>query len=390
MLKVNHIEQRLLELAIVFTVLSFSPNDTVQKIFNILMLALWGLSFFFMLKQRYIRVGTYARIMIGFYIFWYIVTNVLFWAGKYQSTGLGVVSFLPYCIVFSIIGNNMWQKEGSNVKNLCYAVVIGEIGLLLTLAPMMSVLTTQYYLFGAKNQMGQILGLGILVEFYVISYYTRNFVTKCLLYLLGAVSFVMLAVLRSRTPIISVAVVFLFDFLMKKNKTRKDYLSIGVIVLIVTVTIYLLGGVEFLKSMYTNDLNSSERNFNTLTSGRGELYIQALQEFLQSPYFGLGAYAYVDNFVINAMRCGGLALLLTLVPIAYGILYNNIKQSTRFLSNKDSDHKTEILFITLRCFSIYFFSISLMEGYPPFGPKTSVFMLWLLSGMAETEMKNRQ
>lgn len=390
MLKVNHIEQRLLELAVVFTVLSFSTNNTVQRVSNLLMLFFWGLSFFFLLKQRYIRIGTYARIMIGFYIFWYVFTVILFWVGEYRSTGLGVVSFLPYCIIFCVIGNNMWLKEGVSLEKLCYAVVIGEIVLLLTLAPMVPMLRTHFYQFGAKNQMGQILGLGILVEVFVISVYTRSSVVKYLMYLLGAVSFMMLAIIRSRTPIASVAVVFIVDFVMKKNKTQKDYLYIGVIVLIAAIAVYLLGGMAFLGSMFTNDMNSTEKNFNAFTSGRGDLFLQSFQEFLQSPVYGLGAYAYVDNFVINAMRCGGSALLLTLVPIAYGTLFNNIIKSGRLLSQKGLNRGTEILFVALRYFSIYYFCVSLMEGYPPFGPKTSVFMLWLLSGMAETEARNRQ
>lgn len=390
MLKVKHIEQRLLELAVVFTVLSFSPNNTVQRVSSLLMLAFWGLSFFFLLKQRYIRIGTYARIMIGFYIFWYVLTVILFWTGEYRSTGLGVVSFLPYCIIFCVIGNNMWLKEGISVENLCYAVVIGEVGLLLSLAPMVPVLRTEYYLFGAKNQMGQILGLGILVEVFLIAVYTHSPIVRYLMYLLGVGSFMMLATIRSRTPIASVTVVFIIDFVMKKNKTQKNYLYISVIVLISAIAVYLLGGMDFIRSMFTNDMNSTERDFNTFTSGRGDLFVQSFQEFLGKPFFGLGAYAYVDNFVINAMRCGGLALLLTLVPIAYGILFNNIIKSGRLLSQNGLNRGTEILFITLRYFCIYYFCVSLMEGYPPFGPKTSVFMLWLLIGMAETEARNRQ
>ena len=390
MLKVNHIEQRLLELTVAFTVLSFSTNNTVQRVSNLLMLFFWGLSFFFLLKQRYIRIGNYARIMIVFYIFWYVFTVILFWVGEYRSTGLGVVTFLPYCIIFCVIGNNMWLKEGVSVEKLCYAVVIGEIGLLLTLVPMVPTLRTHFYQFGAKNQMGQMLGVGILVEVLTISRYTRSLVVKYLMYLLGAATFLMLTIIRSRTPIASVAVVYLIDFVLKKHKTQKDYLYMGVIVLITVIAVYLFGGMAFLGSMFTNDMHSTERDFNALTSGRGDLYIQSFQEFLQSPVYGLGAYAYVDNFVINAMRCGGSVLLLTLVPIAYGTLFNNIIKSGRLLSQKVLNRGTEILFVALRHLSIFYFCVSLMEGYPPFGPKTSVFMLWLLSGMAETEVRNRQ
>lgn len=154
-----------------------------------------------------------------------------------------------------------------------------------------------------------------------------------------------------------------------------------------------MGGTEFLRDLFDIDSESemtSAEGLNSMTSGRLDGYKLAIKDFIRSPVIGIGAYAYIDNFIICTLRTGGILSAIFILPFVYGKLFNEFKKVNVIIDQKsDYDDRVVNIMFLLKCFIIYFFVISLMEGYPPLGPGTSVFLLWILFGIADN-MKEKE
>lgn len=157
-----------------------------------------------------------------------------------------------------------------------------------------------------------------------------------------------------------------------------DFVTIGGILMVVFIAVTQLGGMTYLQNFFGLTENSS---FDDVTSGRGALFQIAIRDFLNSPFVGKGGYAYIDNFILNVLRCGGLLLGIVLIPLVYSKLFSSIKLSRKKLAVYDRKSDYALVFNSLQSMAVFYFVISLMEGYPPLGPNTSVFFLWLIMGI---------
>ena len=109
-------------------------------------------------------------------------------------------------------------------------------------------------------------------------------------------------------------------------------------------------------------------DINTLSSGRLGLYVQALDNFIESPILGVGRY-YVDcSYIYILAESGIIGFLL--------IEFIWLKRIVLNLKHKYSPYARPYM---LTSFVIFYFIESLLEGQPPFGPGVSSFMFWMLS-----------
>lgn len=382
----GNIDNFITELAVIVTVLSFSPNMTVESICSLLMYGLWGLLLVIKICQRKFYVDSFVKGALFFFVFWYAFTRILYAIDVYPSAGLGVVTYLPYCTVFYAIGMNYQVDREGSIKRLVRAFVIGQIFLMITLLPYLDELQTQYYQFVAKNQMGQMLGLGIIFELLILTQIYQSLVKKVILWIASGFSLLALMIIHSRTPLIAIMVVVIFNFVLKKEKRKTDFLTIGGGLIVIGFVIIQLGGISYLQELFGMTENGS---FNDITNGRGSLFIIAIQDFLKSPIVGLGGYAYVDNFVLNVLRCGGLLLGIVILPLTYSKLFDSIKIARQNIAIYDRKSDYGLIFNSLQSMTIFYFVVSLMEGYPPLGPNTSVFFLWLIMGIGNQIVRSK-
>lgn len=372
------IDNIITELAVVVTVLSFSPNNAIANICEMIMYALWGFVIILKICQQNFRVDNFAKGLIVFYLFWYALTQILYALEIYPSAGLGVVSYLPFCIIFYVVGMNYRLEKDDAVKRLVRAFVIGQIFLLVTLLPQLDAIQSDFYQYSAKNQMGQMLGIAVVFELLILNESYNNIFKKVFLWICSGFSLIALLIIRSRTPLIGLIVVLVAQFIWKKNKKALDYLYAACVVIVCAIAIIQLGGIPYLMDLFEIGTGAS---MNDLTSGRGDHFGIALREFWRNPIVGIGGYAYVDNFVLNVLRCGGLLLGMVLIPAVYMKLFSNVSMARQKISLYDTRSDYGLVFRTLLCMSIFYFIISLMEGYPPLGPNTSVFFLWVIMGI---------
>ncbi|MBQ8002484.1 MAG: O-antigen ligase family protein, partial [Clostridia bacterium] len=364
------------QIAIILTVLSFSPDERIANTCGIVMFAFWGVVVLFKIFDRHLYWDNYVKYLIVVYAVWFLATKVFFSTGLYPSGGVGVVTFLPYCMIFYIIGLNFCDKENS-VSNIITAFFIGEILLTLTLLPYLEAISESRYEFLAKNQMGQMLGTGVVFGFFILFQHYKNIVAKIVVLILASVSLMSLLVVGSRTPLIAIGVIAIISFVSKKEKKGSDYAFALAIIIAIAITVSFLGGLDYVLELFELNDTSSSLDINDMTSGRFTLYEQALVEFVQSPLIGIGAAYYVDNFIINILRCGGVLLLILMLPISYGKMYSTYKKTSEIAAHTDNS----ILVSASKTLLIFYFVVSLMEGYPPMGPGTSTFFMWLLIGI---------
>ena len=384
------IDRYLVGFAALTSILSFSSNASIARICGILMLLFWAGAIGLMFFQKKIEFNNTIKYMLFTYVFFFFFFKLMYRLGFYPSGGAGQARFLIFCVMFYIVGYNYeWKKENA-LKTILMFSFVGYFILMLTTITMLNQIEDS--VIWSKNQLGQMLGSAIIFEIFILPKMVKSKYMKLIMYACSFPTLIALMDIHSRTPIIALTVITIVNFVMKKKKTSNDYwLAAGVIV-IMCLLVYTLGGIEFLKELFEIDSDtniSSVEGLNDITSGRIDGYSEAFRDFAKSPVLGIGAYAYMDNFVVCTLRTGGIVLAVFILPFVYGKLFSSFRNANAFLNTHIKEENIYFIMYILRCFSLFFFVVSLMEGYPPLGPSTSVFMLWLIMGMAENIMTER-
>ena len=381
------IDTYLVAFAVLTSILSFSSNTSISGICSALMLLFWPGAIGLMFFRKKIEFNNTIKYMIFTYVFFFFFFKLMYHLGFYPSGGSGQAGFLIYCVMFYIVGYNFPWKNYKALNTVLVFSFIGYFILMLTTFTMLNEIEDS--VLWSKNQLGQMLGIAVIFEVFILPRVVKSKYMKLAMYACSIPTLIALMDIHSRTPVIALTVVTIVNFVLKKNKTNNDYwMAFGVLVL-VGFLIYCLGGIEFLKELFEIDSDtnlSSAEGLNDMTSGRLDGYAIAFKDFAKSPILGIGAYAYMDNFVVCTLRTGGIVLAVFILPFVYVKLFSSFKNANIYLESYNKDENVNVIMYILRCFSLFFFVISLMEGYPPLGPSTSVFMLWLFMGMAESIM----
>ena len=120
-------------------------------------------------------------------------------------------------------------------------------------------------------------------------------------------------------------------------------------------------------------------DLNTFSSGRMDVWSDALVAAKESPLIGLGSY-YVDCFYINTYANIGL----------FGSLFVFMLWGIRVAVNSfrgfNARHQLTFLnwlWVTAFSLTVFYLIESILEGNPPFGPGASSFLFWMLSGLLD-------
>lgn len=383
------LEKYLVSFAIFTSILSFSPNTSISGICGRLMYLFWGVTLILKFFQSRMQLNQTVKYMFFTYALFFVLCYFFYFMGFYPSSGSGNAGNLGFCAIFYLIGYNYSWKEDVSINLILIMCTFAY--LIITYTSFIMSIEIHNSVLWSKNQLGQMLGSALIFEVIIIPRKLKNRIIKIFLYFSGAISLIALMNIRSRTPIIASLIVFITMFIAKKNKTRKDYGIAFLAIIAISLLILYMGGTDFLIELFDlesdSEMNASE-SLNNMTSGRLDWYKLALQDFLSSPIIGIGAYAYIDSFFICTLRTGGILMAIFVLPFVYGKLYKEFKNSNKIINSKeDFDNNVIDVMYIVRCFTIYFFVISLMEGYPPLGPGTSVFLLWIFYGISDNITK---
>ena len=380
------IELLIIDIAILTSILSFSTFDAIAEICFSIRYVFWVLALFVIYIQSRNKLDFTIKYMAFTTVLFILLNFVFHMLGYYPYTTTGIAGYVGFCMSFYTVGYNFqWQSE-KDVKSLFVVSFIAYIILLITAIPEVGKHQEAIYLFEQKNQLGQMLGSGVIIQAFFLARLTNNRLFKIMLYFCSGLTLIALMLIHSRTPLIALVVLAIVTFCSKKNKTQNDFVMAIIFVAVIIIAITFLGGTQFIKELFewndTTNLNTVE-GINDVTSGRIDGYIKALRDFIKSPLIGIGFHAYVDNFVICCLRSGGLLFALFAVPFIYSKMFRMFS-ATRHITEED---KPDSLIVNLkhlaRNYTLYFFVVSIMEGFPPVGPGASIFLLWLIYGLTD-------
>lgn len=236
-------------------------------------------------------------------------------------------------------------------------------------------LLAKEYVFPQKNSAAQIWCSSVFLAISFIK--PKSFFQKLLLYM--GCGYIILIVFMSqcRTAILALGVVTILSVLRKsKRRILWVLLLIGVFIALISIPVVreLLNQALLIKKYKGTDLN-------TFSSGRLDLYLDALKQFQVSPILGVGKF-YVDCSYIRILTESGIIGFLLIESVwAHQIRINLIRSCYTVLGDITS------LMVAMTAFYIV---ESFLEGYPPFGPGVSSFMFWFLNGIVGCGLPNKK
>ena len=236
-------------------------------------------------------------------------------------------------------------------------------------------LLAEQYVFPQKNSAAQIWCSSVFLAISIIK--PKSFCQKLILYM--GCGYIILIVFMSqcRTAILALGVVTILSVLRKsKRKILWVLLLIGVFIALISIPVVqdLLNQALLINKYKGADLN-------TFSSGRLDLYLNALKQFQGSPIIGVGKF-YVDCSYIRVLTESGLIGFLLIESVWVHQIHINIKRS-RYTVLGDITS----LMVAMTAFYII---ESFLEGYPPFGPGVSSFMFWFLNGIVGCGLSNKK
>lgn len=364
--KKDIIAKYLLQLTISVTI--FSQISAVADIFRPIMYLLWLLmvSYLGLSKVGKMKVSSFTAT----FLFCYTLFALYCLIRLSVDSDYEVASYLQLMLVpllVSIVSDLLDQKltkadlilicKNYVVCSLIFAVYINFT----FFSSYQAWLDSNSYLFASKNSAAQIWCTAMLIIYYVILPVAKR---KYLWYASIFYLLILCGLSQCRTAILGLACVLIFNILMHSKHKVKWML---VLCLSLGGLLFLSETRQFISQAFLIDKYAGA-DINTLSSGRLGLYVQALDNFIESPILGVGRY-YVDcSYIYILAESGIIGFLL--------IEFIWLKRIVLNLKHKYSPYARPYM---LTSFVIFYFIESLLEGQPPFGPGVSSFMFWMLS-----------
>ena len=365
-------------LGIITSILAFCNNAALASVCKYAMYAFWGISLVLILLKGRFRLRPIMFIMLLVYGIMFAAGRFFYSVGLYQSSGPGPAMCLPYCVLFYFIGyncqNDRRRDAGIFIKAYLFAHIVFVVLKLIFIRQ-----AAENY--SGKNLSAQIIGMGIILALFVLPMFEQRKWLLWVFRLFAIFSFFVLIQMHSRTP--ALAVLLTTVYWLFSQKAKKQYYLIAL--LMIGFSIYYFtteGGSNFLFDYLQGDKSQDELTWSVVTSGRTDLYAEVVREIIQHPLIGQGAWAYLDSFPIHVLRTGGLLAAALIFPVAYGGIFRYVRADFREGHQHENGQRDSVLRLTgLIC--VYYFVVSLFEGYPPLGPNLSAFMLWIMIGLAD-------
>lgn len=225
-----------------------------------------------------------------------------------------------------------------------------------------------------KNQVGQLIALGIILSYIFFILETKK-ITKYLMLILFFILFFFLIIVKCKTAILAVFIsVSIISFKSFNKETLKKYLLFGMPIFILFLVIYadelILGIFEVLGLEFGASVNE-------LTTDRSSRNIEALQYIKNNPFQGeLLNYSNIDlihNWIlIRAVRYGVL-LILPMLIFYLMILFFGIREIYKTRLNN---------FFQIGCFLLIVpYISSFAEPGAPFSPGSMFCFIYVFLGI---------
>ena len=367
----------LISLLTILTYVDFFPDAIRYNLSYIVWLMVLVECFVECLITGRIRLKKAAITYVGLGLVFIVVVALFdFFSSNHYFSGGGVIySILVALLVFIcgvLLGNKLNEED---VEVICRWYALGAV--LLAIILIINTggdfgLKNRVYGGLNKNSVGQILSSAATILIIGISSKKgrSNTVIRISLSLL---LIVVLFLIRSRTCILCFSISVIIMLLSRyTNKKVKRWIVTALLILFAVI----ISNDTFRNILVTNILlaNRDSTSLDSISSGRISIYSQFFTLMRGHELIGNGAQ-YYESFYLSVIVQFGYPLGLFLW---YYVLYmlKQIRRMNRYLSYG----------WLLVIISISYSLNGLFEGLPPFGPGTKNFLLWLLFGLAITQV----
>ena len=305
-----------------------------------------------------------------------LLMNVYSSGGYLDGTYFNAVLMSLFFYMLGTVSSAMITER--NLKRLLTACFAGSV---ITSAFIMSTVYTglgdwldnPFYIYVSKNSISLIAATAMISVLVYAKPRSRLFRALEL----GGCAYLLffLMIMQSRMVLIGLAAAALFHILFV-SKYRARWILL--IVLIVSAVLVVGSAREFvIKALRIGDIYVPEGQtyLDAFSSGRLTLIDRALASIAQNPLFGIGKY-YVDMMYISIVAEMGLVGAILPLAALVAVFVQNIKL---WLRSSKSLRPLNILLVML---TLQFAVESFGEGMQPFGPGTTVLLLWFLSAYA--------
>lgn len=276
-------------------------------------------------------------------------------------------------LLVTIVGSYLYNTISTDeIYKLCCIYTITSLIFAIYIhftyfASYQSWLSNNEYIFAQKNSAAQIWCTGVLIIYFIILPKSKNkafwIIASIYLLFISAIS-------QCRTALLAMIVVLIYNVLVN---TRKKILWIGIIVCVFLILYRYPTTRTFFDHVFLVD-KYNDANFNTMSSGRLDLWKAALIVFENNVLIGSGSY-YVDSSYVLILAESGIIGFLLIENIWIRRIGGNFIHSITSFSKR---HFLDSL-------TIFYIVESILEGYSPFGPGSSSFLFWLLASYADME-----
>lgn len=225
-----------------------------------------------------------------------------------------------------------------------------------------------------KNQIGQLIALGIILSYIFFVVETKK-ITKYLMLILFLILFAFLIIVKCKTAILAVSVsILIISYKALSKETLKKCILFSMPIFILFLVIYadelILGVFELLGLEFGASINE-------LTTDRSSRNIEALQYVINNPFQGeLLSYSKLSQthnwILIRAVRYGVL-LVLPMLIFYLMILFFGIREIYKTRSNNFFQIGYFLLIVP--------YISSLAEPEAPFSPGTVFIMIYIFWGI---------
>ena len=234
-------------------------------------------------------------------------------------------------------------------------------------------LSAMEYLFESKNSFGQIAGVASVISLSLV-FSTKKKSARILYTAMSLMLFAIVLFMQCRTAVLACVMAYLFSMVVTKH--LRLIVAAAIIIVAFIIFVPVVNDV-FVHALFLDKY--ADANLNTLSSGRGDLWMKAIGVISANPLFGSGSY-YVDNMYLCCLANVGIFGFVFIMGFWLFRVSKNLRLVVR---RKRQVQGASSLAVILGALTIFYLVESALEGWPPLGCGTSSFFFWLLCGLSD-------
>ncbi len=291
-----------------------------------------------------------------------------------------VTPYISVLIAMIVSSNLKFSKKKIKTLFRYYTVFTGILGNLIVLRFVGSYTIQLQYSFISKNQVGPLLGIGLIILIYhtfskrqlFIQNYSLDFFLKIFLIIINLIP---LIIIRNRTTMVVVlllGIIMMWREVTWLSMSQSIKAAMGILLLFLLFTFSPLRRLPllFYESIF---INRDISDINSISGNRWIVYVETIYFLKENILFGTllkkSNISTPHNYVLYYLFNFGLIGALPTLIFYFRLVIFNIGE---FIINKK--HKID-LSIYLLAFALL---NSLSEYSSPFGPGTTYFFVWFL------------